>query len=218
MRITTTLPWVFSFAANSFYTMKNFFLILCLLIAAGAATAQNDTDVPPGFFGDKENDNLPVKIQPAPNNGKSNTGDANKDNQRQNGAPEPDPETMRTYIRVGALCKDGTRSYSVNSGTCSGHGGVAFWLYGPPGTSADAPLEQLVQIAPGQKRRSNYRTIPLAPYQQQAMVETDQMYGWLYKSRHPAAIFVDILIIVLAFLQVGWFIRKAIERYKSNQP
>jgi hypothetical protein len=204
--------------------MKRLFWMLCLLVVAGTATAQNDTDVPPGFFGDKENENLPVRIQPAPNNGKSNGSNASNDNRQQDGAPEPDPETMRTYIRVGALCKDGTRSYSVNSGTCSGHGGVAFWLYGPPGTPPDAPLERLVQIAPGQKRRGNYREIPLeqpypSPYRQQAMIEDGQMYGWLYKSRHPAAIFVDILIIVLAFLQVGWFIRKAIERYnKSNQP
>lgn len=204
--------------------MKHFFWMLCLLVVAGTATAQNDADVPPGFFGDKENENLPVRIQPAPNNGKSNSSNASNGNRQQEGAPEPDPETMRTYIRVGALCKDGTRSYSVNSGTCSGHGGVAFWLYGPPGTPPDAPLEQLVQIAPGQKRRGNYRAIPLEqpypyPYQQQAMIEDGQMYGWLYKSRHPAAIFVDILIIVLAFLQVGWFIRRAIERYnKSNQP
>lgn len=203
--------------------MKQFTLLLALL-AGSLCYAQSDTDAPPpGFFGDKENDNLPVKIQPAPNNGKDNNRNTNNSNQRQDGAPEPDPETMRTYIRVGALCKDGTRSYSVNSGTCSGHNGVAFWLYGPPGTPADAPLEQLVQISPGQKRRGNYRTIPLeqpypSPYQQQAMLEDGQMYGWLYKSRHPAAIFVDILIIVLAFLQVGWFIRKAIERYKSNQP
>lgn len=193
-------------------------------MAAGTASAQNDTDVPPGFFGDQDSENLPVRIQPTPNNGRSNGSNTSYGNRQQEGAPEPDPETMRTYIRVGALCKDGTRSYSVNSGTCSGHGGVAFWLYGPPGTPSDAPLEQLVQIAPGQKRRGNYRVIPLeqpygAPYQQQAMIESEPMYGWLYKSRHPAAIFVDILIIVLAFLQVGWFIRKAIERYnKANQP
>ena len=201
--------------------MKQLLLILTFAVSC-LAYAQNKTDdPPPGFFGDTENDNLPVRIQPAPNNGR---GNSNTDGNRQHdGASEPDPETMRTYIRVGALCKDGSRSYSVNSGTCSGHGGVAFWLYGPPGTPPDAPLERLVQIAPGQKRRSNYRTIPLeqpygAPYQQQAIIESDQMYGWLYKSRHPAAVFVDILIITLVFLQVGWFIRKAIERYKSNQP
>jgi len=198
--------------------MKQFFLILALLLMSHFAYAQNNADTPPGFFSDKENDHLPVKMQPAPNNHKSSSSNA-ESNPHQDSAP--DPETMRTYIRVGALCKDGTRSYSVNSSTCSGHGGVAFWLYGPPGTSADATLEQLVQIAPGQKRRSNYRVIPLEqPYpvlQQQAMIEDGPMYGWLYKSRHPAAIFVDILIITLAFLQVGWLIRKSIERYKSHQ-
>lgn len=30
--------------------------------------------------------------------------------------------------RVGAVCKDGTKSNSVGSGTCSGHGGVDYWL------------------------------------------------------------------------------------------
>ena len=28
----------------------------------------------------------------------------------------------------GAICRDGTRSYSVGRGTCSWHGGVAEWL------------------------------------------------------------------------------------------
>lgn len=30
--------------------------------------------------------------------------------------------------RVGAMCKDGTSSNSVGSGTCSGHGGVEYWI------------------------------------------------------------------------------------------
>ncbi|MCS6968070.1 MAG: DUF3761 domain-containing protein [Cytophagales bacterium] len=193
--------------------MKSYLLVWAMGISF-IAFAQNDSDTPPGFFSDEENENLPVRIQPTPNDQRSS--------QEQDGQhappPPPDPETLRTYIRVGAICKDGTRSYSVSSGTCSGHGGVAFWLYGPPGTPPDTPLEQLVQIAPGQRRRTNHRVIPLEPshYYQQAVVESDPMYGWIYRSRHPAAIFVDILIIVLAFLQVGWFIRKAIERYRSG--
>lgn len=32
-----------------------------------------------------------------------------------------------TY-RVGAICYDGTRSYSTGRGTCSHHGGVDYWL------------------------------------------------------------------------------------------
>lgn len=32
-------------------------------------------------------------------------------------------------VRVGAICNDGTRSYSTGSGTCSHHGGVAYWIY-----------------------------------------------------------------------------------------
>jgi len=31
--------------------------------------------------------------------------------------------------RIGAICNDGTRSYSTGSGTCSWHGGVDYWLY-----------------------------------------------------------------------------------------
>lgn len=30
--------------------------------------------------------------------------------------------------RIGAMCKDGTKSNSVGSGTCSSHGGVDYWL------------------------------------------------------------------------------------------
>lgn len=30
--------------------------------------------------------------------------------------------------RIGAMCKDGTRSSSVGSGTCSSHGGVDYWI------------------------------------------------------------------------------------------
>jgi hypothetical protein len=30
--------------------------------------------------------------------------------------------------RIGAMCKDGTRSNSIGSGTCSSHGGVDYWL------------------------------------------------------------------------------------------
>lgn len=32
-------------------------------------------------------------------------------------------------VRVGAICNDGTRSYSTGSGTCSHHGGVNYWIY-----------------------------------------------------------------------------------------
>lgn len=32
-------------------------------------------------------------------------------------------------IRVGAICNDGWVSSSTGRGTCSGHGGVSYWLY-----------------------------------------------------------------------------------------
>lgn len=34
-----------------------------------------------------------------------------------------------TAVRTGAICKDGWRSYSTGSGTCSHHGGVRTWTY-----------------------------------------------------------------------------------------
>jgi hypothetical protein len=33
--------------------------------------------------------------------------------------------------RIGAICKDGTRSSATGRGACSHHGGVARWLYSP---------------------------------------------------------------------------------------
>nr|WP_239583955.1 SH3 domain-containing protein [Herpetosiphon giganteus] len=33
--------------------------------------------------------------------------------------------------RVGAICRDGSRSYATGRGACSHHGGVDHWLYGP---------------------------------------------------------------------------------------
>ncbi|MBI1183491.1 DUF3761 domain-containing protein [bacterium] len=32
------------------------------------------------------------------------------------------------YVRTGAQCRDGSSSSSTGSGTCSHHGGVAYWL------------------------------------------------------------------------------------------
>lgn len=33
--------------------------------------------------------------------------------------------------RIGAICRDGSRSFATGRGACSHHGGVAYWLYGP---------------------------------------------------------------------------------------
>ena len=33
--------------------------------------------------------------------------------------------------RIGAICRDGTRSTATGRGACSRHGGVDHWLYGP---------------------------------------------------------------------------------------
>ncbi len=35
----------------------------------------------------------------------------------------------KTQYRIGAICRDGTRSYATGRGACSHHGGVAYWLY-----------------------------------------------------------------------------------------
>jgi hypothetical protein len=45
-------------------------------------------------------------------------------------APTPIP-VVPSGVRTGAICRDGWRSYSTGSGTCSHHGGVDHWLYGP---------------------------------------------------------------------------------------
>ncbi len=37
--------------------------------------------------------------------------------------------TMPKGHRIGAVCWDGSMSYSTGSGTCSHHGGVREWLY-----------------------------------------------------------------------------------------
>ena len=31
--------------------------------------------------------------------------------------------------RIGAVCKDGSRSKAISSGACSHHGGVDYWIY-----------------------------------------------------------------------------------------
>lgn len=31
--------------------------------------------------------------------------------------------------RIGAVCKDGTKSTATGTGACSKHGGVSYWLY-----------------------------------------------------------------------------------------
>ncbi len=48
--------------------------------------------------------------------------------------PQPTAKPVATSapssgVRVGAICKDGTRSTATGSGACSQHGGVSEWLY-----------------------------------------------------------------------------------------
>jgi len=43
-------------------------------------------------------------------------------------APKPTPAPV-TGVRVGAICRDGTRSSATGRGACSHHGGVDHWLY-----------------------------------------------------------------------------------------
>lgn len=40
-----------------------------------------------------------------------------------------DSPTAATGTRIGAVCKDGTRTDATGSGACSHHGGVDYWLY-----------------------------------------------------------------------------------------
>ena len=43
--------------------------------------------------------------------------------------PAPQPVQQQSHYRVGAICRDGWRSYATGRGACSHHGGVAEWLY-----------------------------------------------------------------------------------------
>lgn len=45
--------------------------------------------------------------------------------------PTATPVPAGPLYRVGAVCRDGTRSSATGRGTCSHHGGVDHWLYGP---------------------------------------------------------------------------------------
>lgn len=57
--------------------------------------------------------------------------------------------------RVGAVCNDGTRSASTNTGTCSQHGGVKYWIYTEKSTYQAnisnlpaIPENQLIRLSP----------------------------------------------------------------------
>lgn len=43
--------------------------------------------------------------------------------------PAPQPVRQQATHRVGAICRDGWRSYATGRGACSHHGGVGEWLY-----------------------------------------------------------------------------------------
>lgn len=43
--------------------------------------------------------------------------------------PAPQPVQQQATHRVGAICRDGWRSYATGRGACSHHGGVSEWLY-----------------------------------------------------------------------------------------
>lgn len=43
--------------------------------------------------------------------------------------PKPAPQPVQQRYRVGAICRDGRRSYATGRGACSHHGGVSEWLY-----------------------------------------------------------------------------------------
>ena len=48
------------------------------------------------------------------------------------GKPLKSSTNSKSFIRkerIGAICNDGWRSYSVGQGACSHHGGVDYWLY-----------------------------------------------------------------------------------------
>jgi hypothetical protein len=48
---------------------------------------------------------------------------------RSTAVPKPAAAPASSGVRVGAICRDGTRSYATGRGACSHHGGVDHWLY-----------------------------------------------------------------------------------------
>ena len=51
------------------------------------------------------------------------------DNTKSTPALKTNKESSPYEVRVGAICRDGTRSYATGRGACSHHGGVSQWLY-----------------------------------------------------------------------------------------
>lgn len=52
-----------------------------------------------------------------------------------------------SLLSAGAVCDDGWRSHSAGRGTCSGHGGVAYWVSDNPNVGAVKGAAWLLTIA-----------------------------------------------------------------------
>ncbi len=61
--------------------------------------------------------------------------------------PADQPNTRE--VRVGAICRDGTRSAATGRGACSWHGGVARWITLPVtnGIIHRTPVERALRVA-----------------------------------------------------------------------
>ncbi|MEN7546984.1 hypothetical protein AAG747_03645 [Rapidithrix thailandica] len=62
------------------------------------------------------------------------------------------PAPTEGQVRIGSVCKDGSLSKATRNGACSGHGGVAYWLYKHPDSLQIAGA--VVALVPKSKRQA----------------------------------------------------------------
>lgn len=78
------------------------------------------------------------------------------------------PWKLKQIKRVGAICKDGTRSLSTNSGACAGHKGVKQWLY----AEADVVAEHIDNVY----EIPDDRLMPFSPEEIKDLTHPENLY------------------------------------------
>ncbi|HAI75917.1 MAG TPA: hypothetical protein DCM08_06675 [Microscillaceae bacterium] len=78
------------------------------------------------------------------------------------------PWKLKQVKRVGAICKDGTRSLSTNSGACAGHKGVKQWLY--------AEAEVVAEHVDNVYEIPDDRLMPFSPEEVKDLTHPENLY------------------------------------------
>jgi hypothetical protein len=105
--------------------------------------------------------------------------------------------------RIGCECRDGTLSRATGSGACSGHGGVARWLYGGENLK-DEVLTPTLRPRPRNDDDTHRNE------------EDDGSFSFNDFER-AGSLFVYILALVLVFLKVSWVLRRIMRRYLDDE-